>query len=280
MCSFGGYWSILPTAFGRVFGIPSYVIVQGTDACGIPAIQYGVLRRKLAGESCRLSYCLSTGILPVGKSLVFSESSYCPELVGKQGVKHHFPNLNTPFTIIPYGFDHDFWRPDDPCRRDIDFISVMADGQFTRRDGELFLKMAGGFSDKRFVIVGDVPPDIRLPDNVKRITTISQAELKEFFQRTRFFVQLSLFEGFGCALAESMLCGCVPIVSAANEMPKIVGSAGFILENRSEEQLHDLVKKALGKENVNEFSRKARQRIIERYPIQGRQTAFNQLIDN
>lgn len=279
-CSFGGYWSILPSIFGKLFAVPSYVIVQGTDSCAIPAIDYGVLRRRLARHSCAIPYYLSTRILPVSSSLIWSENEYCSDVVGTQGVKFHFPNLPTPFTTIPYGFANDFWIPDSSIERDIDFITVMAKGQFKRRDGGMILQMAEYFSKKQFVIVGDIPLPESLPHNVRLVDLVPPNELRGLFQRSAFFVQLSLYEGFGCALAESMLCGCVPIVSAVNEMPHIVGRSGFVLRKRSFQELQKLTSEALENINLSQLSVDVRNRIIEKYQITARQKAFETLIED
>ena len=55
-------------------------------------------------------------------------------------------------------------------------------------------------------------------------------ELKILYNESKFYFQLSNTEGFGVALCEAMLCGCVPIVSDVNFLPSIVGNSGFVLK--------------------------------------------------
>ncbi|MBI1289538.1 MAG: glycosyltransferase [Flavobacteriales bacterium] len=280
VCSFGGYWSVLPTLLGKIFRKPVFIIVQGTDGCAAPKIGYGVLRKPLPKFACGLSYSLATTVVPLSNSLIHSADPYSTDLIGDQGVKHHFPKLNTPLKVIPYGFDSEFWKPLSEAEKNIDFITVIGTGQFTRRDGELFLKLAERFSERTFVVIGDVPTNVKLPQNMTVVGNMSQTELLGYFQRSVFFVQLSLFEGFGCALAESMLCGCVPIVSAVNEMPEIVGDTGFILTERSLESLNELVLTALQSEKLVNLSIQARERIMEKYALESRKQAFVEMIEN
>ena len=44
---FGGYWSFIPSLFGKIFYKPVYIILGGTDCVSFPSINYGSLRKKL-----------------------------------------------------------------------------------------------------------------------------------------------------------------------------------------------------------------------------------------
>ena len=71
-----------------------------------------------------------------------------------------------------------------------------------------------------------------LPENVKFLGKLTPDELKKYYNKTQFYLQLSNFEGFGVAICEAMLCKCVPIVSDVNFLPEIIGDSGFVLRKR------------------------------------------------
>ena len=46
MCFFGGYHSVIPVFFGKLFSIPTFIQAGGTDAVNMPSINYGNYRKK------------------------------------------------------------------------------------------------------------------------------------------------------------------------------------------------------------------------------------------
>lgn len=79
--------------------------------------------------------------------------------------------------------------------------------------------------------------------NLKFLGRLSQQELSHWYRKVTFYFQLSLFEGFGCALCEAMLSGCIPIGSNVNNIPQIIAKNGEILNVKCEKELVDLIKK-------------------------------------
>ena len=70
---------------------------------------------------------------------------------------------------------------------------------------------------------------------------LNPKQLREYYSKSRFYLQLSNTEGFGVSLCEAMLCECIPIVSSVNMLPEIVGDTGFILETRDSSMLSGLI---------------------------------------
>ena len=78
------------------------------------------------------------------------------------------------------------------------------------------------------------------------------------------YVQASRHEGFGLAVAEAMLAGCVPVVMNVTAMPEVVGDAGVLIDSQDPEAVAAAVRRAL--ELGPDAGRRARERILDRVP--------------
>ena len=264
---FGGYWSLLPSILGRFFRKPVYIVLHGTDCASIPELSYGSLRLPLLKWFCGTSYRWATKLLPVSESLAFCDNRFFPMKTGmKNGFRFHFPMLQTPYQVIPNGFDGEFWTCNESIRKAGNkFIAVMSDAQFVLKGGDMIVEMARRFGDYTFSIAGmDKPEGISPPSNLKFLGRLEAEILRSYYQKADYFLQLSIFEGFGCALCEAMLCGCVPIGSEVNEIPTIIGSSGYLIRNRSLDDLETTIMTAANS-TVQSLIEKPRRRILEAY---------------
>lgn len=272
--SFGGYWSFFPTLLGKIFGKPAFIVLHGTDCAAIPELNYGSLRIPILKWVCKKSYEWATLLFPVSDSLVKTENDYFVKSKKiRNGFQHHFPEIKTEFHIIPNGLDIAFWQADKNIHREEkSFLTVMSPDQFLLKGGDLICDMAGKFPDFRFYFAGlDRPKNqIDLPENVFFLGKLSPFQLRGLYSKTRFYFQLSVYEGFGCALCEAMLCGCIPIGSKVNILPDIIGQSGYILDHRDSELLYKLMNRALISEENKTFEGIARERIVLDYTLEKR----------
>ena len=89
------------------------------------------------------------------------------------------------------------------------------------------------------------------PDNLIIIDTrskfkyllghIPKKKLLEYYNQSQFHLQLSVFEGFGCSLVESMMCKCIPVGSKVNIIPYIIGDTGVVLDKRNQKELNKII---------------------------------------
>src|SRR5690625_5355805 len=155
----------------------------------------------------------------------------------------------TPMHVIHNGLDPSFWKR--PKERDysepLSFIAVISN------KSQLYLKciydiieVAKKLPNNPFLIVGSSPPSDKtsLPENIKFQERVSPEKLRELYHSHHFHLQLSLFEGFGYALAEAMLCGCIPIGSSVISFPERFGSSAFILDTGDLPDFNDPFKMA------------------------------------
>ena len=75
-----------------------------------------------------------------------------------------------------------------------------------------------------FVMVGEMPSNITLPDNVKAVGVINNIEsLVAEYQKADLFLHLSYQETFGKVIAESLACGTPAVVYDVTAMPELIG---------------------------------------------------------
>ena len=85
------------------------------------------------------------------------------------------------------------------------------------------------------------------------------------YRRASVYVQASRHEGFGLAVAEAMLAGCVPVVMNVTAMPEVVGDAGVLIDSQRPEDVAAGVRRAL--ELGPEAGARARERILTAFPM-------------
>lgn len=281
--SFGGYWSLFPALLGKLSGKPVYIILNGTDCAAIPAIGYGNLRKLFLKSACEYSYRMATMLLPVSSSLIYVKNTYfSDDEFSFQGVKAFFPELKVPMKVIPNGCDEKFWKkPRDKNKTTNTFITALRPKQWLGKGGDLIMELSVRFPHCTFYIAGCERPDFVKKDNINLIFLgeLTRDQLREHFVNTQFYLQLSIFEGFGCSLCEAMLCECIPIGSAVNAIPEIIGDSGFIVERREINLLQGVVEMALESLHKNGLGECARKRVIQNYSAERREREIISLIN-
>jgi glycosyltransferase involved in cell wall biosynthesis len=108
----------------------------------------------------------------------------------------------------------------------------------------------------------------RAGDNVEFTGWLSDEDLHAAYRRAAVYVQASRHEGFGLAVAEAMLAGCVPVVMNVTAMPEVVGDAGVLIESQEPEAVAEGVRRAL--DLGPDAARRARERILTAFPMERR----------
>ncbi len=281
LCFFGGYHSVLPVWFGKVFGKKCTIQAGGTDCINMPEIGYGNFRKKWLRKATVYSFRNCNLILPVAEALVKQDYHYDQKMDSKQGLLNLIPDLKTPIQVIPNGFDTNFWRDIGKTRKPFTFISVAAGTSKSSRaivkGYDLIEKLAKNHPNWNFTFVGDSA--YSSPNsNVQILGNIKSAELQKLYNSHQFYLQLSATEGFPNALGEAMACGCVPIGSLVGAIPEIIGDTGFVLKEKKIDDLETGLE-LLFKQDLTALREMASYRIESNFNFQNRKqkllTALN-----
>jgi glycosyltransferase involved in cell wall biosynthesis len=194
---------------------------------------------------------------------------------------------NTPIpparvTVIHHGVPDPFGEP--PAAKQREALTVGAIDRTTLvQKGQLaFVRAAGELPEVAFVFAGrwlDDAIDVlraAAPSNVDLTGWLSDAELHERYRRAAVYVQASRHEGFGLAVAEAMLAGCIPVVMNVTAMPEVVGDAGVLIESQRPADVAAGIRRAL--ELGPDAARRARERILTSFPMESRREGIRRVV--
>jgi glycosyltransferase involved in cell wall biosynthesis len=91
------------------------------------------------------------------------------------------------------------------------------------------------------------------------------------------YVQPSHHEGFGLSVAEAMLAGCVPVVTAAAALPEVVGDAGVQVASDRPDEVAAGVRRAL--EAGPDAGARARERVLREFPVEMRRRGLYEAVE-
>ncbi|MCB0428602.1 MAG: glycosyltransferase family 4 protein [Flavobacteriales bacterium] len=265
---FAGYHSFLPAIFGKLFGIPSLVILGGSDSVSFPSIQYGNFNRVVFGKFTKWSLMYSDHLSPVHESLVNGAYTYDDADYPRQGYQYFHPKIHTPYTVLRYGYDPEKFKPVGE-RQPNTFLTVgfLNKQNYYRKGIDLIVQVAPHFPECKFRIIGSANDEYarNLPPNVEILAKVAYDELPRYYSQATYYFQVSICEGFPSAICEAMLCGCIPIGSNVAAIPEIIGDTGFILNKRDVEAFRKLIETAMHSDTQS-LSAKARSQIMQLCP--------------
>ena len=106
---------------------------------------------------------------------------------------------------------------------------------------------------------------------------VSDADLRHLYSTAAVYLQPSLHEGFGSAVAEAMLYGCIPVVSRRFSLPEVVGESGLYADPEDLEDIARQVSRVL--EGAVTLATAPRERIAQEFPLARRRLELLGLID-
>lgn len=256
--------SFFSVLLSKWFHKKSIVVVGGYEVAKVPEIGYGALLNPIFAR--KVKFVLDNA----DKVLAVSEFN-------KKEILNVTSSKNV--ELVYNGVDCDGLI--NETKKDNLVVTV---GNSTKRTCKLkgintFVKASLAFPEIRFVIIGKYDEHIRqklnkIAPNVEFTGAIPNEEVVILLQKAKVYCQLSYRESFGMALAESMCCECVPVVSFRGALPEIVGGAGYYIPYGNTEATVDTIKIAL----MSYKGKDARKRIIKNFTLERRGNELIELI--
>lgn len=266
---FGKLHAFFAVLFSKIFGKKAVVIAGGDDvACETEGIKYGMFAFWWKKWCPLFVFRYADLILPVSE---FNKG---------ETIKNAKANP-TKIKMIYHGFSHDeFRRLKNIEIHTIDKKTVVItvggiDWERLERKGyERFVRSAAYLPKVQFAVIGQWFDDAIdylqkvATDNVIFTGRVNDDVLMQWFSKAKVYAQISLHEGFGCSVAEAMLCECIPVVSNRAAIPEVVGDCGFYVDELIPEKVAEKIQEALAA--PDDLGKKARERIKTLFPLKKR----------
>jgi glycosyltransferase involved in cell wall biosynthesis len=270
---FASWHTFFPITLAWLLRKPSVQIVGGFDTANMPDIGYGYqqggLRRWASRWIMRRARVLMT----------YSEYA-------REEIAANTPIAAADVTLVRLGVPDPFKPFEATGQRERMALTVghLVKTTLMQKGHRPFVEAAGQLPDVRFAFAGKAHDDaieelraIATP-NVEFTGWLSDDDLHRLYGRASVYVQASRHEGFGLAVAEAMLAGCVPVVVNVTAMPEVVGDAGVLIDSQDAEAVANGVRRAL--ELGPDAHRRARERILEAFPIEARREGLLAVVED
>lgn len=258
---FASWHTFFPVTLAWLMRKPSVQVIGGFDTADMPDIGYGYQQ----GGARRWA---SRWIMKRADRLITNSHYSRTEIAA-----------NTPIppervTVVHHGVPDPFGALDESRPRERLALTVGAiDSGTLVQKGQLpFVEAARHLPDVELVFVGK-PLDASIEtlraasgENVRFTGWVADDELEDLYARASVYVQASRHEGFGLAVAEAMLAGCVPVVMNVTAMPEVVDGAGVLIESQEPEAVAAGIRQAL--ELGPQAHGRARDRILSEFPME------------
>lgn len=214
---FASEHSLVPCILFRLLGRRVVLVQGGYDYANLPDHNYGLTARgrgwlpRLVGRLCTVSLAISDQSRWEFLALV-------PSAAPRTRLSH-------------LALDPDQWTDPEVPRDDNQVVTFgyIDEEAYSRKGIDRFVAAAALDRSRRYVLAGEISPDIAerirsiAPPNLVVLGHQRHDQLRGLLWSSGVYAQLSWHETFGVAMAEAMLCGCVPVIGQSAALAEIAG---------------------------------------------------------
>jgi glycosyltransferase involved in cell wall biosynthesis len=260
--------AFLSVIFSKLFLRKSIMLVGGGDVANIPEINYGGALKSHRRRRIRWTLKLADNVLAVS----YYTKSEAQKILPKKEI-----------SVIHHGFDSEFFLPNREKKDIVITIGSVNRSNLKRKGLETFVKAAKFLPEIPFIVIGSIADDSAeylkklKTNNVKLTGRVSDDELLRYMKDAKVYVQVSKHEGFGCSMAEAMLCECTVVATDEGAIPEVVGNIGHYVKYNDPKATADAISLALKNDKKGKESRK---RIKEMFPLSKREERLLTCVEN
>ena len=269
-CWFGSLRYLPVVSRAWMLGKPIVVVCGGYDVANLPSIGYGNMTRAATRWPGRLLFKMAS------KVLSFSEFSRREAL---ENARVDARKLET----LYLGFAPEEIPEPHGGKQNVVLTIGFANSSSIHRKGILTVaRVSRKLPDVAFVIAGRCDAEaeriLRAESgpNVQLVGYVDSAALQAWYERANVYLQPSLHEGFGCAVAEAMLAGCQPIVSRNGSLAEVAGTMGVYVDPDDLTGIAAAIRNSLA--NPPFEPQQLRRRILEQFPSRARNERLVQIL--
>ncbi|MDP4219752.1 MAG: glycosyltransferase family 4 protein [Bacteroidota bacterium] len=237
---FADYYTLIPTIIARLLRKKVYVVAGGFDVTYTPEVKSGARVKPLRWFLVRNTHRFATHVFPV--------SNYAQHLLDTNS-KHHAPS-----TVIYNAVDIARFPFSDAPRqhRALTVTQLITELEYILKGMDVFLGAARIMPDVEFDLIGIRGPALeharKEASDLKNVTIlegpVEYQTLLRYYQTASAYCQLSIDETFGVATAESMSCGCIPVVSDIPSLAEVTGGRKYIINRKDPQQIADAIRRS------------------------------------
>jgi glycosyltransferase involved in cell wall biosynthesis len=268
---FASWHTFFPITLAWLLRKPSVMVIGGFDVANMPDIGYGHQQGGLRKHASRWIF-RRAGRLVTNSDYSLSE------------IERNTPIPPSEVTVIHHGVPDPFGAlPEAPKERAALTVGAVDRSTLVQKGQLPFAKASRELPDVRFVLAGkwldEAVEELRAVagTNLELTGWLSDEELLDNYRRAAVYVQASRHEGFGLAVAEAMLAGCVPVVMNVTAMPEVVGDSGVLIQSQRADELAAGIRRAL--ELGPDAAAAARERILTSFPMERRREGILRVVE-
>jgi glycosyltransferase involved in cell wall biosynthesis len=268
---FASWHTFLPITLAWLLRKPSVLVIGGFDVANMPDIKYGHQQGGLRKFASRWIFRRATRLV--------TNSNY-----SLSEIERNTPIPPARVTVIHHGVPDPFGAlPAEPKHQLALTVGAVDQGTLVQKGQLPFARASRELPGVRFVLAGKwldaAVDDLRAAGgpNLELTGWLSDEQLLDAYRDAAVYVQASRHEGFGLAVAEAMLAGCVPVVMNVTAMPEVVGDAGIYIESQDADAIATGIQAAL--ELGTPASHAARERILITFPMDRRREGILKVVE-
>lgn len=293
-----GWWAswhtFLPFTLAWLLRKPSLLIVGGFDTAAEPEFGYGYQLGGLRAHLSRFTMRRARVLMTNSSYSLGEVERNCGIPAGRVHVVYHGVPDTAPANV--------------PVKQPLALtVGIVDHTNLSRKGLRAFVQAAALVPEVQFVVAGKIVGDAGheleqiAGENVRITGWLEDDELQSLFGGAGVYVQASLHEGFGVAVAEAMLNRCVPVVTRVGALPEVVGGTGVTIERPDPAAVAAAVREALAAAGVSsragdaagastdaaadaagvssDAGDAARQRVLDRFSVDQRRDGLYALVE-